>query len=321
MSNNLNRKVLIVGAGAMSVEYIKVLNELNISYTIVGRGEESALNFKEKTGVFVHIGGLEKFVQENNLKNYTHAIVVTGVDTLYNNTKLVLDAGIKNILVEKPGGINSVEIEDLANKSKKENANILIAYNRRFYQSVLNALDIIKNDGGVTSFHFEFTEWAHVIEPLKTAANIKNKWFLANSSHVVDLAFYLGGLPKQMSSYKAGELAWHPYAKYAGAGLTENDSVFSYHANWAAPGRWSVEILTNKHRLYFKPMESLQIQELGSVAVNPVQIDDTIDKKFKPGLYIQTKLFVEGNFSNFCSIKEQYENMKWYDQISGYDAK
>ena len=291
MSDNLNTKVLIIGAGAMSVEYVKVLNDLSIPYTVVGRGEQSALNFKEKTGVATHKGGLEKFINENDLKGYTHALIITGVDTLYNNTKLVLKSGIKHVLVEKPGGINTIEIEDLANISEKENANVLIAYNRRFYQSVLSALDIIKNDGGVTSFHFEFTEWAHVIEPLKTAANIKSKWFLANSSHVVDIAFYLGGVPKQMSSYKAGELTWHPFAKYAGAGVTEKNAVFSYHANWAAPGRWAVEILTNKHRLYLKPMESLQMQALGSVAVNPVQIDDAMDKKFKPGLYLQTKQY------------------------------
>ena len=87
--------------------------------------------------------------------------------------------------------------------------------------------------------------------------------------------------------------------------LLIKNALFSYHANWEAPGRWSVEILTPKHRLYFKPMETLQIQEIGSVAVNPVQIDDTLDKEFKPGLYLQVKSFLDGKQKNSVPYKNK----------------
>jgi len=320
MSSNVT-SVLIIGAGPMTIEYVKVLDDLNIQYTVVGRGVESAKQFKDKSNKDCFVGGLQKFINENDCTKYSHAIVVTGVDALYKNTKLIIEIGIKNILVEKPGAMRSSEIEDLALVAKQKSINCYIAYNRRCFQSVQKAKEIIKEDGGVSSFHFEFTEWAHVIEPLKTDITIKNKWFLANSSHVVDLAFFLGGKPKQLSAYKSGSIAWHSYAKYSGAGITHDDSVFSYHANWLAPGRWSVEIMTAKHRLYFKPMESLQIQNIGSVAVTPFEINDELDKKFKPGLYIQTKAFLENNFSSLCSIDEQVENTKWFDLISGYDTK
>jgi predicted dehydrogenase len=320
MSSNVT-SVLIIGAGPMTIEYVKVLDDLNIQYTVVGRGVESAKQFKDKSNNDCFVGGLQKFINENDCTKYSHAIVVTGVDALYKNTKLIIEIGIKNILVEKPGAMRSSEIEDLALVAKQKSINCYIAYNRRCFQSVQKAKEIIKEDGGVSSFHFEFTEWAHVIEPLKTDITIKNKWFLANSSHVVDLAFFLGGKPKQLSAYKSGSIAWHSYAKYSGAGITHDDSVFSYHANWLAPGRWSVEIMTAKHRLYFKPMESLQIQNIGSVAVTPFEINDELDKKFKPGLYIQTKAFLENSFSTLCSIDEQVENTKWFDLISGYDTK
>jgi predicted dehydrogenase len=320
MSSNVT-SVLIIGAGPMTIEYVKVLDDLNIQYTVVGRGVESAKQFKDKSNKDCFVGGLQKFINENDCTKYSHAIVVTGVDALYKNTKLLIEIGIKNILVEKPGALLSSEITDITLVAKQKSINCYIAYNRRCFQSVKKAKEIIKEDGGVTSFHFEFTEWAHVIEPLKTDITIKNKWFLANSSHVVDLAFFLGGKPKQLSAYKSGSIAWHSYAKYSGAGITHDDSVFSYHANWLAPGRWSVEIMTAKHRLYFKPMESLQIQNIGSVAVTPFEINDELDKKFKPGLYIQTKAFLENNFSSLCSIDEQVENSKWFDLISGYDTK
>lgn len=320
MSSNLNH-VLIIGAGLMTIEYIKVLDDLKIAYTIVGRGEESAKVFKEKTNKDCFVGGLEKFINENDCTKFSHAIIVTGIDTLYKNTKHLIESGIKNILVEKPGALYSNEIQDLSLLAKQRLVNCYIAYNRRCFQSVEKAKKIIKEDGGVSSFHFEFTEWAHVIEPLKTDLSIKNKWFLANSSHVVDLAFFLGGKPKQLSAYQSGSIVWHPYSKYAGAGVTHDNTVFSYHANWLAPGRWSLEIMTAKHRLYFKPMESLHIQNIGSVAVTLFEINDELDKKFKPGLYIQTKAFLENSFSKLCSIDEQVENSKWFDLISGYDTK
>ena len=38
-----------------------------------------------------------------------------------------------------------------------------MAYNRRFYASTMKAREIIQSEGGVRNFHFEMTEWAHVI--------------------------------------------------------------------------------------------------------------------------------------------------------------
>lgn len=48
---------------------------------------------------------------------------------------------------------------------------------------------IIAEDGGITSFNFEFTEWAHVIEKLDYPREVFENWFFVNSTHVVDLAF------------------------------------------------------------------------------------------------------------------------------------
>lgn len=108
-------------------------------------------------------------------------------------------------------------------------------------------------------------------------------------------------------------------SKFCVAGISTEGALFSYHANWEAPGRWVIEILTKKRRFLFKPMESLQVQILGSVAVNAVELDDTLDKDFKPGIYLQTKAFIENDDSRFCSIREQ-KNMinSFYIKMCGY---
>lgn len=291
MSNNI-KSVLLVGAGIMAQDYAKVLNSQNIPFTVIGRGFSSAAVFKENTGVDVVEGGLTNYLKCNpSLPDA--AIIAVGVEQLAVTTMMLLEIGVKRILVEKPAGINIEEIARIDNFAKKQNADVYVAYNRRFYAATFKAREIIAADGGVTSFNFEFTEWSHVIEPLKAEPVVKQHWFLANSTHVVDLAFFLGGEPSEVSSYTAGSLSWHPSAAiFAGAGKTENGALFSYQANWAAPGRWGVEILTHRHRLIFRPMEQLHIQEIGSVAITKVEIDDELDLKFKPGLYKQVDSFL-----------------------------
>ena len=119
---------------------------------------------------------------------------------------------------------------------------------------------------------------------------------MANSSHVADMAFYLGGEPKELYSCTTGGNDWHPTATvFAGAGVTHSGALFSYQANWGAPGRWGVEILTHKHRYIFRPLEKLQILKHNTVSVEPVEIDDRLDLEFKPGLYRQTESFLNEN--------------------------
>lgn len=311
-------KILLIGAGPMSVEYAKVLQAQNIEYTVLGRGLESAKTFKEKIGKHVRLESVQALKDSGELEGYTGAIIAVTEDQLGKSTReLIRTKKIENILVEKPGGLSVEDILEVASLAKENDVNVYIGYNRRFYASVQAAKQIIVEDGGVSSFSFEFTEWAHVIGPLKKAEGVKEEWFLANSSHVIDLAFYLGGIPEEMTSYVSGSLEWHPRASiFVGAGRTNKGALFSYSANWEAPGRWGVEILTNKHRLYLRPMEKLQIQNLGEVSVAEVVIADELDQKFKPGLYKQVEAFIK-NKDSLLKIEEQCLMLNNYKKIRG----
>ena len=44
-------QIVIIGAGPMACEYAKVLSSLQISFDVVGRGEESAKAFYDTTGI------------------------------------------------------------------------------------------------------------------------------------------------------------------------------------------------------------------------------------------------------------------------------
>lgn len=313
------KNIWLIGAGLMAQDYIKVLEALETNFIVIGRGEDTAQKCEEATGCEVVIGGLETFLASDP-KVCSHAIVSVGVEKLYETTKELLNYGVKHILVEKPAGLHKEEFEDLVHIVKKMKAHVYVAYNRRFYASVLKAQEIIKRDAGVTSFNFEFTEWGHVIAPLQKAEGVKEKWFLGNSTHVVDLAFFLGGKPQEICSFTNGSLDWHPTSSiFSGAGISDKNALFSYQANWESAGRWSVEILTKENRLILRPMEKLQVQKRGTIPhVFDETIDYGLDEDFKPGLYLQTKKFLEEDFQNMCSLEEQKEMLNIYSKIAHY---
>jgi predicted dehydrogenase len=314
--------MLLIGSGPMAVEYAKVLQAQNREFTVIGRGSSSGLAFEDKTGVEVILGGIKAAISESKIQKVESAIVAVGVEALYPSSMELLEFGVKKILIEKPGVLNPNQIYSLKNAAQTAGAEIYIAYNRRFLSSVRRAKEIIESDGGVTSFTFDFTEWGHEIESLQKAPGVKERWLLANSSHVLDLAFHIGGKPKKINAIQAGEIGWHPAGSiFLGSGVTEMDIPFSYHANWNAPGRWGLEFCTKNHKIILRPMEKLQIMRKGSVKIEEEVVDSSdekLDNEFKPGLFNQVKAFESKDESKLCSINEFEKLLKVYVNIAGY---
>ncbi|MDP3792379.1 MAG: gfo/Idh/MocA family oxidoreductase [bacterium] len=307
------KTLLLVGTGYMAKEYTKVLKAQKVGFVVVGRSKKSVDSFKNEMGMDAISGGIVGWLRTNPAPK--KAIVAITEDQLGIATRALINSGCKSILVEKPGGLNDADIKLTLKFAKKFKANVFIAYNRRLYSSTIKAKEIIKKDGGVLSLIFDFTEWSHIIKKLKTSPKVKKEWFLANSTHVIDLAFFLSGKPVGIHGYKKGKLDWHPSGSiYSGAGVTESGALFSYHANWESAGRWNIEIMTPKSKLIFKPLEKLHIQKIGSTATEEVLINDELDKKFKPGIYREVQSFL-GNQKDLPSLEEQVENLKYYNKI------
>ena len=313
----MEKKVFLIGTGQMAIDYFAVLKSQNCDVTVIGRGEESAVKFESKTGIKPFVGGLQEYINNNSLPENAYVIIATGTEALMPSLLLALRAGAHKVLIEKPAAISIEELIENEEELKPYSNNVFVAYNRRFYASVIEAQRMIEEDGGLQTMHFEFTEWAHKIEPLQKAEGVKENWFFANSTHVVDLAFYLAGKPTQMQGYsKAGKLKWHSKTNFTGAGITEKGVLFSYLSNWESAGRWAIELLTEKRRIYLKPLESISVQEKGTIATVEHKFDDSLDLQFKPGLYRQVIAFI--NESESCLLdlnkhikfsKENYVDM------------
>jgi predicted dehydrogenase len=307
----------LIGAGPHARAYGKILNALNAEYAVIGRGHVSASEFKLATGKEVKTGGLsEALIRSGPPKA---AIVAASFDQLADVAIDLIKSGTRRILLEKPGGLSRHEIARVNEAAKLYKSDVWIGYNRRFYASTILAMKKIADDGGAVSCTFEFTEWAHMIAPWGVPPRVKEALMIANSSHVADLAFYLCGQPKEWRGWHAGEMPWHSSAaRFCGAGVTERGVLFSYHADWEAPGRWGIEVLTRKHRFIFRPMEQLHVTKIGAVSLDRIQIDDSLDLNYKPGLYRQTQAFIQGEFGEFCTLQEQVNMISIYSDMAGY---
>jgi len=303
--------LILVGVGPMAVAYAEVLIALNQPFIAVGRGEQSAKEFEKKTKVKPILGGLAQFLDTNQIANNTRAIIATGTEVLMSSLLMLTKKGVSKILIEKPAAISIEELLDNESQLSRYSENIFVAYNRRFYASVIEAQRLIKEDDGILSMHFEFTEWAHKIEPLEKAKGVKENWFFANSTHVVDLAFYLSGKPKDWSAFsKKGDIKWHEKTNFSGAGITEKGVIFSYLSNWESAGRWSIELLTKNRRIYLKPLEGLMTQQKGSVEVVNHEFDLGFDISYKPGLFHQVEAFYNDEQARLVPLAEHIDNSK-----------
>lgn len=309
---------LVLGAGYMTEEYLKILNFKQIETVVLSRGQRNINKIKDKFKVTAFAGGLELFNFDSYI--FTHAIVAVSVQDLYSVTCTLIKKGIKNILVEKPACLNTDELENLIYLSNEFNVNIFIAYNRRFYNSVTTLKEKIFDEGGIQLVNFEFTEWIHTIDQNKFPIEVLNKFFLANSTHVVDTVFDLIGNPKTLSSLVMGnKISWHPSGSlFIGFGISTNGIPFSYSSNWTSAGRWSIEVLTSENRYYLKPMENLSVQKNGSIDILPVIISNEIDKGFKPGLNNMIDEFFSAYCENLCTLEQHKNNFTFYERIAGY---
>ena len=307
----------IVGSGPMAVAYADVCLAIGVPFEVIGRGDRSADAFETETGLPVRRGGLERALSNGPPAS---AIVAVDIDGLATAARLLVGSRVGRILLEKPGGVDSDEVRNLARDARDRGVEVLVGYNRRFLASVAEARRLIEVDGGPMSCTFRFDEQTNLITDLDHPAQVLSRWFLANSSHVVDLVFHLIGRPTELSTTTSGELDWHPAAsRFHGSGTTDQGVTFNYQADWSAPGTWGVEVVTARRTLIFRPLESLRMVVAGTDSELDVNLANSGDLDHKPGLLSQVRAFLAGDDRLLCSIEEQAANCETYDRMAGYD--
>lgn len=305
----------------MAAEHYKACRALDYIPIVCGRGEQSASAFECTTGHRPLTGDLPD--QLASLPSIPRrAIVAANVTELGKVTRILLDAGIPYILLEKPGGPTLGEIESLA--ASDPGGCIRMAYNRRFFPSALTARKIVAEDGGITSMLIEFNENRPLVAAIeKHGSDVKKNWFLANSTHVADLAFFVAGYPANipthpMTSEICGDPDAHPPKEsYAGVGRLD-DAVYAWHADWRSAGRWGVELCTPRRRLIMKPLEQLHQMAAGSFAMTPVPLEFAEPESTKPGLCNMISRFMTTpDDPDILTMSSQVDRLQTFKRLVG----
>jgi predicted dehydrogenase len=303
--------VAVVGAGAMAADHVAALVAGGVapqSVVVAARRVEQAERLAAEHGV--------RAVRLEDVEAET-AIVAVAEDALVDVTEGVLARGVQRVLVEKPGALASVDLARLA-----PNDGVFVAYNRRFYPSVRRAYELIEEDGGPIAATFDFTEIERLVladaERRRLPQHTLTHWGIANSLHVIDLAFFLAGAPATLDAERSGSLPWHPSAaRFAGSGATNAGALFSYVATWDGAGRWGVEVTTRERRLVLRPLEELQEQRRGSFALEQVAVPAE-PTGVKPGVAGQLAAFLGGDTRFLCGVCEAVARLELAERIFGY---
>ncbi len=264
--NSLNfedKSILLIGAGAMAEQFAQAFSRMNMkNVTVLSRAEKRTTQLCNKYNFRPLSGGFEKHL--SSLKKMDLVVITTPIPTLIPATIAAIESGQTNILVEKPGSLYSQRLLSLAEKVNSQV--VKIAYNRIVYPNFYKLKELAEEEGGITSCRYTFTEWIHRFDFTKESAETFSHWGIANTLHPISMAHELIGMPKEIWSSQSGKLDWHPAGKtFVGSGITENDVLFSYHADWTSSGRWGIEIMTEKNAYRLIPLEDLYVCPKGSV--------------------------------------------------------
>lgn len=312
------RNILLFGSGYMAEEYLKVLATLKCNIFLVGRNEEKAKALARKYNANGFGGGVV-VLNKISIPDIDLAIVATSVESLSEVALVCLERGIENILLEKPGALNLNQLKEIKAKLNK-NTRLVIAYNRRFYNSVITLAKKMKEDRGALGCFFDFTDREKDILSRGHSLEVIKKWGWGNSSHVIDTAFYLVGQPLEIYSLREGYYKCHPDGNiFVGSGRTKH-CPFSYFSTWSGGGRWNIEVSTKKGRYKLSPLEELSFCRKNQFSWEDIEFPDDDDKKFKPGLYKMVKsTLINNEFKNLPDIDEQIRLCKIINKIFGYE--
>lgn len=301
--------VLLVGTGPTAVAHHHALRAAGAEVVVVGRSPEGCARFAGETGTAALPGGLDTVTSV--ARDVGAAVVAVPVPSLAATTTAVLGTGVRRVLVEKPGGLDRHEVREVARRAGVAGADVRVAYNRRYLASVLRAAEVVEADGGPGLVAFDFTEWTARVLAAGHPPDVLAEWFVANSSHVVDLAFSFAGEPVEMTCLSQGSLAWHPAAaRFAGAGVGARGALLAYGSDWGSAGRWGVEVTTPERRLVLRPLERLSEQRTGSMDVVPVEVDDAEDRQAKPGFLAQARDFLRSGGARLPTAAAQAERLE-----------
>jgi predicted dehydrogenase len=312
----------VIGYGYMGRQYVKALQILGVPRVrVCSRSEQPLVELRGTDGITTVSGGYLKL--NACLSPDELGIVAIPIRDLAAAAKHLAECGFRKVLIEKPVSLWSQGIQWLAATLEKQGVEAACAYNRVAYPSFLEARARAKQEGGITSCTYTFTEWAERIGPDRFAGEELTRWGIANSLHVMSMAHGLIGLPASWSSHRSGSLGWHPAGSvFVGSGLSRYGIPFAWHADWGSKGRWSVEVHTSLRSYRMCPLEKLFAKSSATGEWEEVPLGSCAPE-LKTGILEQAAAMLSQEIRQFVpllSLEQTADLTKYGEEIFGYPS-
>ncbi len=301
--------IAIIGCGYIAHEHAKVLTSLGVKILAASDINIQRLHeFQVKFNVSFIYDSWREMIENKNIDALWVTVSWNFID------KILLDVLKirKPVFFEKPIALSSEKIKMAIEQFPEMLDKVQIGYNRRFYDFVPRIKQYIKK------FEINSIE-VHIPESTQGVydKNLLRFLFLQNSSHIIDLLYYLLDKPKILVDkiYRKETIDKVPLG-YNGL-LTANSIPIHLIANWDSPSNFGIKFHTKHSLIELLPVEKASIYEgfniIEPTEINPIrQYIPKLEKqyfisretaKYKPGFLLQIKNFIET-----CILKQK-ENL------------
>jgi len=313
-----NKSVLVIGGSDLVNQYLLALSKLNVKdITVIAETGKKINEFCKEIGAKLYTGGFEENLAKMNKMDLV--IVAPPLSLTISATKLALEKGQTNILIEKPGSIYPNELLSLSEKAKSQT--VKVAYNRLVYPNFHKLKELVEKEGGITSSRFTFTERVSKINFEKDEPEVYRRWGISNSLHVITMAIELIGMPHEIYPFQYGSLDWHKAGSiFVGTGISEKKIPFSYHADWGSGGRWGVEVNSRENSYQLIPLEEIYSSKKDTGTWNKIPFESAFPD-IKQGIAEEIAIMLnpdDNKKSMLPSLETAAEYVKLSERIFGY---
>ena len=299
------KKIMIIGAGKIAAEYLKVLNKNNRTKIvgILSRTKISSKKLAHKFGILNYGNSIDLMMKK---LNPDLVIVCVSTSETFKVCKKLFKYECVS-LIEKPIALSVKECISLNKLSSKHKHRFFVALNRRFFSStkiLKKKLSKINNKRVVTVFDQENT-----INAKKSGHSVKviNNWMFANSIHLIDyFNIFCRGNYTSIKKEKLS-LGYNQSVLICRI-LYDSGDIGVYHAYWNRPAPWKVTVSCSNFFYILSPIEKL-IERNYKGKQNSFKIN-FFDKKFKPGFYSMTNEFVSTYNKKKNELVDKDTNLK-----------
>lgn len=248
---------------------------------VTSRGGTSAEELAGRYGI-EHAGTDWQAIAE---QSGAHGVVVaTSHDQTAHITGAAIERGL-HVLAEKPVSLDPAEVSSLHQAATAAGVVAMVAMNRRFFRSVLAAIDIVGFHGPVVGVSLNAPDPVGVQRAQAASYDpaVFERWTVANTLHAIDLLRLAGGEVDEVSGMAAnwcGEVSRVATLRFA------SGAIGTYSSHGATAGGWQMRIHGHGVEAELAPLEH------GTVRVGSSRTDlPHDDEGVKYGTFGQAEAF------------------------------